>query len=110
MTDHVGGDSAELRVEKRTQFFTIIILALNIILAVTAFFVVRTMNQYDDKFEKAHITHQHHEDRIDSLERFKAEGGRWTLLQQREYESDVQKQLTALLVGQEKIKAKLGVE
>lgn len=50
-----------------------------------------------------------HETRIQALEVFAKAGDRWTLSQQMQHEKEVAERLTDLLVGQEKIKAKLGV-
>jgi len=50
------------------------------------------------------------EKRIDVLEQFAARGDRWSLSDQMRHESEIGAKLNDLIIGQEKIKAKLGVE
>ena len=57
-----------------------------------------------------HAALQDHETRIYELEMFVNRGDRWTLTDQRQHEREVSDKITDLLIGQEKIKGKLGIE
>lgn len=50
------------------------------------------------------------ERRIDALEQFAARGDRWSLSDQMRHESEIGAKLNEIIRGQEKIKAKLGIE